>query len=353
MYKQPDNKAAMVNFVTAREPNEHAFDFMIPEGWIIEGGIFRVNPNMSGGFGQAIEAKIDMTVKMSAAGKVMFRLLPTYMYFDTRMSPTVAFMFPPGSNYGGMIVMQKPGIKDFLWQMLARQLHPEATNMKFIGALDLPDMAARKMDEKMRMGIRAVYETAIIKYEYTEGGVNYTERAFTHLADLSPMGQTIWNNEDTHIIRTPSPIYDQWEPVFDKMSRSIKLNPQWVAMESRNQQVMSNAASQAQRAEHYRNEQALATQRYCNQVDQEIAENRMKMNSEINNDNYLMLTGQEDYRNPYTNEVETRENLGKHRWVDSSGNAIYTDDPNYNPNYDPRSTRSDYQYSPVRKRFGE
>jgi hypothetical protein len=308
---------------------------------------------MGGGFGQAIEAKIDMTVKMSAAGKVMFRLLPMFKYFDTRFSPEIGFLFPVGSSYNGMIVMPKPTVKDFIWKMLIPQLHPGATGIRFIGALDLPDMASRKMEEKMRQGARMKYETAAVKYEYTEGGVTYTERAFSHLTDLTPMGAAIWSNEDTQIIRTPSAIFDQWEPIFDKMSNSIKLNPQWINMESQSQRIMGNSALEAQRAENYRNQQALNNQRYCNQVDQEIAEHRMNTNSEINNDAYLNLTGQEDYTNPYTNETETKENLGKHRWVDSSGNSIFTDDPSYNPNYDPNSTRSDYQYSPVRKRFGE
>ena len=40
---------------------------------------------------------------------------------------------------------------------------------------------------------------------------------------------------------------------------------------------------------------------------------------------YLTLTEQEEYVNPYTNEVEVGTNQWQHRWINESGDVIYTD----------------------------
>jgi hypothetical protein len=73
--------------------------------------------------------------------------------------------------------------------------------------------------------------------------------------------------------------------------------------------------------------------------------------AEIANDGYLNLTGQEEYVNPYTGEVELGSNEWDHRWQNDSGDVIYTDDPNYDPNRDPSLHVQGYRTSKVRPRF--
>ena len=45
------------------EPNEKAFTILKPKGWLVEGGIVRWDPTASGGAANAIEAKIDFSLK--------------------------------------------------------------------------------------------------------------------------------------------------------------------------------------------------------------------------------------------------------------------------------------------------
>ena len=65
---------------------------------------------------------------------------------------------------------------------------------------------------------------------------------------------------------------------------------------------------------------------------------------------FLTLTDQEEYVNPYTNDVETGSNQWSHRWVNESGDIIYTNQEDYNPNTDINLNRSDYKLTPIRKR---
>ena len=44
-------------------------------------------------------------------------------------------------------------------------------------------------------------------------------------------------------------------------------------------------------------------------------------------------------------------NQWKHRWVNESGDVIYTDREDYDPNTDVHLNRSDYKRTPIRPRF--
>jgi len=339
-------------FIQAFEPNEHAFTISIPEGWIIEGGIFRINPMMSGSMAQSISAKLDMTVKADYEGTKMVHFLPCYLYVDTRFSGMAGGLFQPGSNYNGMTVMYLPSARDFLWHLCVPQIHQGAGNVAFEGATDLPYLAQERAAENMRAtGLMHQYDAAVIQYSYEEQGRRFQERAFTYIQNMGPMGGGIWTNEYTHIMRAPYGHLDEWEPVLKKIITSLQANNQWAHAESRNQSMMGDMALNAQKQEQYRAEKALETQRYIQNVNQEIVDHRRRTNAEISNDAYLTMTGQEEYVNPYTNRVETVEQLGQHRWVDSDGQAVFSDDANYDPNRDPSLTRTDYQRSDPRPRF--
>ncbi len=61
----------------------------------------------------------------------------------------------------------------------------------------------------------------------------------------------------------------------------------------------------------------------------------------------------EEYVNPYTKEVEIGMDQWRHRWINESGDVIYTDREEYDPNVDVHLNRSDFKRTPVRKRFGQ
>lgn len=84
----------------------------------------------------------------------------------------------------------------------------------------------------------------------------------------------------------------------------------------------------------------------------QIVDKKRQTHAEIRHDSWLFLTGQEDYVNPHTGLVEQGSNQYKRRWINGSGDVIYTDDPNYDPRADPnlQGRTSDFQQSRVRQR---
>jgi hypothetical protein len=60
----------------APEPNEGAFTVLVPEGWLVEGGIMRTNLMNQVVDAQSTEAKLDLTVKRDPAATVAIRWCP-------------------------------------------------------------------------------------------------------------------------------------------------------------------------------------------------------------------------------------------------------------------------------------
>jgi hypothetical protein len=340
-----DAATAMVRFQRQWEPKERAYSFLVPADWTVEGGMFHVDPTQANGTANSIDAKCDMAVKKDAAGSVMFRWLPTWNYCDMSQSQQFSLsagFFPVGSRYQGMEVRPMPDYASFL-QGLFRTLHPSATDVNVVELTPIPELGVvfgkinKAIDDYLRAtGSRPLrYDAGGLTVEYTEGGTRFREGLVTCLMDMR-YSAAMWSNQHTIMMRAPAAQAKQWKPVLDIIRQSVKLNPEWFAAASR---------AGAQRAQ-----MSLETQRYIQSVDQQIVENRNKTNAEIRHEDYLMLTGQEDYVNPYTKEVERDTSEYKYRWTTSQGDMIYTDQYGFNPNTQREFNNQEWKLTPVRER---
>ena len=334
-------KAAVV-FQRVHEPKERAFTFLLPKGWQVEGGILRVNPLNAGGPGNAIAAKLDIAIRKDAAGTVMGRWLPDVIFFDMSNSPAGQMgMFPPGSNYNGMTVMPLMPAAQFLGQAAFPYAHPQAVDVQVTEQKPLPKLAQQFRQRVFQMFPEIAqsfsYDAGYLAVAYTEGGVRYEERMAGVVENWGALGAGMWGNRETFFLRTPAGEYAQWAPIFDVVQRSIKLNPQW---------MMGEIQGQIQRGEIARR-----TQEEIQRLDQEIVEHRQKTNAEISNDMYLNLTQQEEYVNPFNNEVEAGSNQWQHRWQNENGDIIYTDNEGYDPNTDVDLSISGFRKTPIRPRL--
>lgn len=327
-----------IAFQKVAEPREHAFTMLVPKGWLVEGGIFRVDPNRVGGTMNSIEAKCDISVKSDPAGTVMLRRFPKINYAD---GPMIPFTHGPGANYNGSIVTRMPSVEGYLtW--LFQQARPGAAGVKVVGKESLPQLAnlVRRLSEPLNRSLAQVgmnppgYYAGFIIVEYTENGRRFKELFYTLLVDARA-SMAVWYNDLTTSMRAPVEQADGWKPVLDIISNSVKLDSQWVAGELR---------GQGQRAEISRKlVEDIA------RIDREIAAHRTRTQQRIQTDQYLTLTGQDDYRNPYTGKMERDTSDWKHRWVNSSGEYIYSNDTSYLPNNDPDNPRHDYKLTTPRR----
>jgi hypothetical protein len=320
------------------EPNEKAFRVLIPDKWIVEGGIFRINPVTGGGAGNAIEAKLDFTIKSDTRGQVMMRWFPDMFYFDPSYSPAGQMgLIRPGTNYNGMMVSQLMLASRFIAEVVFPYAHSNASGVVVRDQRSLPELAkAVAMEDKSIVDLGFTYTAAMVHFEYTEGGVLYEEKIVAAITSLGQAGAGMWKNRYTFSIRAPKGKLQEYEPIFGAIGNSVTMNNSWMASEIKGQMERSGILNR--------------TMAEINRIGQEIANHRNKINSSIQNDMYLTLTGQEEYVNPYSGETEIGTNKWNHRWSSNSDFVIYSDDPNFDPNRVPELNHFEYRKSQVKSR---
>lgn len=298
-----------------------------------------------GGPGNSIDGKCDLTIKKDADGTVLFRSLPSWNYADMSRNPQMAFaasMFPIGSRYQGMKVRPMPTCAQYL-QSLFRQLRPGASDVKVVESMAIPELAQiyrtlfKAIDDQQRMmGFPPLgYDAAGLVVDYTEGGRRFREAVVSCLIDFRAAA-AMWSNQYTLDLRAPADEADQWKPVLDIIRQSVQFNPQWVAA--------------AVRAAGQRGKTVEETMKAIQSIDQQIYENRVKTNANIQHENYLLLTSQDEYINPFSGKVERDTNEYKRRWTTEQGDMIYTDQDEFNPNAVKELNHQTWKLTPVRPR---
>ena len=124
---------------------------------------------------------------------------------------------------------------------------------------------------------------------------------------------------------------------MDVVRFSIRFNPDWILKESQGQQERAKIV--------------MKVFDEIRRIDREIVQKTTINREEIMNDNFLVLTEQEEYVNPYTGETEVDTDSYKYRWVTSGGDVYYTNREEEDPNT--FLQRTDYKRTPVRKRKNE
>lgn len=325
--------AEPIAFARYIDRTEGAFLLLVPSGWQAAGGIVRVNALTAGGSGNASEAKIDFAVLREPEGRVAIRWLPKINY--AQPSPYNAML---GGNWNGMPIVAMPTAADYLMRLLFPSLHPEAGDVRIEKTQPRPDSVAalRRLpvaQAVISQGARYVADAAMITVTYSEGGVRYRELLFVALEGYELMGTGLWSNPFTIVARAPESEYEAYGRVAKVVVNSFELNPLW---------FQGEAAGQI-----HRGGVAADTLRRLAEVDAQIARNRAETMAQINRQEYLALTDQECYRNPFSGGKEYGSNQWKHRWTNASGEQFYSDDDHWDPNTDPRLHVSGYKRSPT------
>jgi hypothetical protein len=330
-----------IAFMRVMEPREAAFSILVPRGWQSQGGIFRVNAAQAGGPLNAMEAKCDLLFKSDARGTVAFRILPDIVYAHVGIG---GGFWPPGSSYQGAVVRPFEDAVTHL-NTIFTNLHANTSSPTIVKMLRLPGEIksmekglsyTNQLFASIGLGhMRFQCDAAGGMFDYMEDGVQYREVLLTGIVDMR--AALTWKNSRTLAFRAPASEFKKWRPVFDIMRGSVKFNPRWILSESKGQQQRAKIVTQVF------NE--------IRRIDQEIVRHTTINREEIMNDNYLVLTGQEEYVNPHTHEVETDTDAYRYRWTNANGDVYYTDLESEDPNTFLHKT--DYLRTPVRKRRNE
>jgi hypothetical protein len=326
--RAPSDKPAQTSSKTVRfhrvsEPREGAFTMLIPDGWTVEGGVYRINPGKAGGAGNAVAAKVDFVVKRDSAGTVMTHRLPDMLYKDMRRSPA-ASMFPTGSNYSGMTVSPPMDAISYLMNVVFRKQRPQARNVKVVAKVPLPKAAQSydRIDHMMAPQINYQNNTGLVLVSYEERGIRFTEVLYADI-QVWGMGADMWGNKDTYMARAPAEEFERMCRVFKLMNESTKLDPKWIQRELRSQGERGKTIA--------------GVQQHNAQIEDEMVRQRQTTNAEIHNQVQLVLTETSSEINPHTGKAEVtlgRPSGGVY-YDPNGGRAILSTDANWDPEQDP------------------
>jgi len=324
------------------EPREKAFSFLLPQGWALEGGVFNVNPLQMNGPGNTTTPKCDLTVKADARGTVMLRWAPSWNYADLSLAPTGWGTFRPGMHYQGMPVRPVIGARQFLTELI-KSMRPQAADIKIVAEDPLPEVAAayaRRAElinqNLQKLGLAPTrFEALALVIEYREAGEHFREVLSTTIADARG-GAFMWSNDDTIAFRAPASRFVDWKPALDTIRASRQPNPQWVA-------AVTKASGERAKA-------ALETQRYIANVSNQIVENRRRTHAEIRHEQWLFISGQEEYTNPFNGQAERDTSYYGYRWVNNQGDVVYTDENSFDPNTIEEYKTREWKRTPIRAR---
>ena len=330
-----------IAFTRIFEPNEAAFSILAPRGWQNQGGIFRVNAAQAGGPLNAMEAKCDWLFTSDARGTVAFRILPDIVFAHVGIG---AGFFQPGSYYQGAEVRALADASTHL-KFLIQSLHPNAAGLHFLSIHRLPGEIeslnhglsyTNQLLTQIGLGAQTFQcDAAGAVYDYTEDGIAYREVMVTGIVDMR--AALTWKNTRTLAFRAPAAEFERWRAIMDVMRFSVQFNPQWVVKEAKGQQERARIV--------------IKVFDEIRRIDQEIVSRTTINREEIMNDNFLVLTGQEEYVNPHTGQVEMDTDAYRYRWKTPGGDIYYTNQEDENPNT--FLQRGDYERTQVRKRRNE
>jgi len=276
---------------------------------------------------------------------VMARWAPTYQFADFSRAPafaTIASMFPPGRIYNGALVMPMPTVEDYLTAGF-RKVRPGASDMRVTQRVELPELV--EILQGLSKGINTqmallgkppmTFTAGALVFDYTEAQTRFREAAVTALSDWRAAFGT-WSNQFTFHMRAPAAEADAWKPVLDVIRQSLKFNPEWLA-------AYVKAVGE-------RGAQAADVMRTLARIDQEIFDRRSKVRSAIQHENYLLLSGQEEFLNPFTKETERDTADYQYRWTNEAGDRLYSNLASIDPNKDPDLNQREWKQTLPRPR---
>jgi hypothetical protein len=242
-----------------------------------------------------------------------------------------------------------------------QQTRPNATNLKWIGQQDLPDLAkALKMEAwpgDHGVAIKIGYDLNGQPVEEAFFGVYYISKQGTDAVSLGQLSmaagalqQTNWGFRALQSMRAPAGTLDKRMPMFCVIAKSVYVNPEWVRLtKAINDKMMADFNQKMKQGwDQLRAAQAIMQQTMQQQAAFQANFDKQEeafRNSGGVDDSFLrdggkrsaadhwddLIRGVDTVNDPSTGGTTQLSNLGQYHFTDGFGNYRTSDDPNYTP----------------------
>jgi hypothetical protein len=310
-----------------------AFSFLMPSDWAFDGGITWIldNPAMP-----AVSAFRVYNPKEKAE----FEVFASHCYAWTN-NPQLLQMFPPGSKYFGSTVMQPVTAQYAMRNIILPEIRNNTTDRKVLKDENLPELPIALGAGKQAQGYGSSAATgAKFRVSYTQNGIPMEEEFYAVVESMTfpvkgmfaTFYNTIWYIDYIFSYKAEKGKLESNTQVFQTITSSFKVNPQWFAKYSN---VIEYMAQQQITQIKSVGEFSRMLSRMSDQISDEKMqqfESRGDVYDKVSqkfSDNTL---GIDRYYDPHEGrEVELPSGYN-HAWSNNKGEYIVIDDPNFNPN---------------------
>jgi hypothetical protein len=310
-----------------------AYSFLMPSDWAYEGGITWIldNPAMP-----AVSAFRIFNPK----GKEEFEVFANHCYFWTTNLQLLG-MFPPGTKYFGSTVKKPITAQKALRNIIIKEHRGGYQDLKIIKDEDFPELPKALGAGQQAQGYGSSGATgAKLRVSYTQNGVPMEEEIYAVVESMTfPLQgmygttyNTIWYVDYVFSFKAEKGKLESNTQVFQTITSSLKVNPQWFAK-------YSNVIEYMAQQQITRIKSVGEFSRMLSRMSDQISDEKMQQFkasgdvydkvSQKFSDNTLSI---DRYYDPHEGrEVELPSGYN-HAWSNNNGEYIIIDDPNFNPN---------------------
>jgi hypothetical protein len=315
-----ENPASSLRYFRWTDPRENAFSIEVPEGWRVQGGLFRFASVDVRGAWEVISPEGDIRIMGGDAD------LPTFTE-PTQMLAVTGFpegsWYSPGYGVRMMVRRYVPG-QVFAAEYASYKASKLCAGVRLTSNRDLPQAteainAVYSRFGGMGVAMQLTAGEASFRCTASPGPMSGYVFAGVQRTQVAGMAGGLWKAEYLAGYLAAESKAPQARAVLDHILHSIQLNPQWVAMQ---QGLTANAS------------------RIVSQTHAEISniitstyERRQEVMDELSRRRSNVILGQEDVIDPQTGLQIKVESGSEYYWIDHRGTIVGTD-TDVRPNLD-------------------
>jgi hypothetical protein len=263
------------------------FRMLMPPGWRFSGGLaWKINHKGVTNLSRVdLVNPVELSFRVSSPDeRVVIQAYPEVHFADLRGSPAQAMgAFPTGSDYGGFTVCPTMDPVAYINEFVIPRQRGGLNSARVVETKNLPSVVRRYEREAaivngalQGVGAGGVgHQAAMVVVDHEQEGVAFREAFLVVLAYLQTPGVTMWSSRLNISMRCPREEVERWQPVVATMLNSVEFNMRWVGHLLRVQKQAEGVI--------------IDVDRFCRQVDSEIAANRAETNAQIHRDMYPRL----------------------------------------------------------------
>lgn len=309
---ESSEKKPSLKYVRWTDPREQAFSLDVPQGWAVEGGLYRAAPtDVRVGFAMTSP---DGDIRLTGGDWE----LPTFTEPNQMLTMTgfrEGSWYSPGYGVNFLVRRYVPGLA-FAQEYVTTKIVRGGSDLRFTETRDRPDAVQafnQIYSQYGQMGMGVFFTAGEVFFTFRQNNRDLEGYYFAATRRVQPAGMPsgLWNAEYLFGGTAPPAQKALAEEVLATMVKTFQINPQWAGMQ---QNITANASKIVSR-----------THEEISGIIQSTYENRQRSDDELSRRRSNATLGLEDVVDPQTGREIKIESGSNYYWMDPRGTIVGTE----------------------------